>query len=82
VINGQRKILLKCKFGTTFLVWLPEVEGSNFTNTSTFLEPSGVFDTYGTRAVQRAVSRPLIRKIHEVTTQIQKSTAGGPPRCR
>ena len=77
-INGQRKTLLKCHFGTLFLDWTCDVWDSSFTNTEPFLNSNDIFDTYATRAFQRAVPRPIILKTREVRAPTRKSP-GGPP---
>ena len=79
VINGQRKPLLKCSFGTTFLDWTHDVLDSSLMNTESFLVPSAIFDTYATRAFQRAVSRPITLKTHDVRDLTRFLVEGEPP---
>ena len=62
--------------------WLQEVEGSSSTNTWSIATSSGIFDTYGTRAFQQAVSRLLSLKIREVRASGDPSPEGGPPLWR
>ena len=82
VISGQRETLLKSSFGTTFLTFSRHVCVSSFTNTWSISTSSGIFDTYATRAFQRAVSRLQTLKTLEVRDLSRFLAEGGPPLCQ